>query len=74
MIAHQYIGMQPEASSIQRIPQPRETRKSVLVIEEAGPTVVPSLHDVQRDSVQLNSRSPRHTGILTENDPDPFLP
>jgi hypothetical protein len=34
---------------------------------------VPSLHDVQRDSVQLNSRSPRHTGILTENDPDPEI-
>lgn len=46
MIGHQYIGMQPAVRSIQCLAQPVEIREPVLIVEEAGATVVPPLHNV----------------------------
>jgi hypothetical protein len=40
--------------------QPAKVAVAILVIAEAGPAVVATLYDVQRDTVDANAWTPEH--------------
>ncbi len=74
MIGHQHIGVQAAMLALQGFSQPAKIGMAVLVIEEAGLAIVPTLHDVQRHSVDVDPGTSRHGRILAEIEPlFPFL-
>jgi hypothetical protein len=54
--------------------QPAKVSVAILVIEEAGPAIVATLHDVQRYAVDVDARTPGHGGGLAEIEPGPCFP
>jgi hypothetical protein len=71
MIGHQHVGMQLTVLTPQGFEQPAEVGLAILVIEETGPAIVATLHDVQRYTVDMDARTPGHAGSLAEIDPGP---
>jgi hypothetical protein len=59
--------------ALQGLAQPAKVGVAILVIEEAGPAVVATLYDVQRDTVDVNARTPEHDRSLAEIEPGSFL-
>jgi hypothetical protein len=45
---------------------------AIPVIEDAGPAVVATLYDVQRDTVDVNAWTPGHERSLAEIEPYSF--
>ncbi|WP_235974268.1 hypothetical protein [Luteimonas deserti] len=60
MIVHQNAGVQLHACCGQCFPQQMEIVQSVAVIEKSRQAVVPALHDVLRDTRQIESRHATH--------------
>jgi len=72
VICHKHVGVQPAAFPVQRFVQQIYVNKPVLLFEEAGPSIVPPSHNVQREAVYVDSAAAGHTKSLTEIDPDPY--
>jgi hypothetical protein len=64
MVGHQHVGMELAVLPLQRLAHPAKVGVAILVIEEAGSTIVASLHDVQRYTVDGDPRVPGHAGSL----------
>jgi hypothetical protein len=58
MVGHQHVGMELAVLALQRLAQPAKVGVAILVNEEAGSTIVASLHDVQRYTVDVDPRTP----------------
>ncbi|MGB5832143.1 MAG: hypothetical protein WBG92_09165 [Thiohalocapsa sp.] len=52
--------MQPTALALQRFAQPVQVGESILIVEEAGRTVVPPLNDMQREAVNVYACTSGH--------------
>jgi hypothetical protein len=72
MIGHQDVRMELTALALQGVAQPANVGVAILVIEEAGPTIVATLHDVQRYTVDVDARTAGHGRSLAEIEPGPF--
>jgi hypothetical protein len=72
VIGHQRVGVQAAALPLQGLVQPAELGVAVPVVEEAGAAVVAAPHDMQRHPVEMDARTARHAGSLTELEPGPF--
>jgi hypothetical protein len=64
MVCHEHVGVHPAMLAGQRRAQPIEVSKPVLLIEEARRSIVPTLHDVQRQAVNVDSATAGHTRSL----------
>ena len=51
VIVHQRIGMKLTFVNLQRFTQPVQVANVVFLAKEAWLTVVPALHDVERDTI-----------------------
>lgn len=60
VVVHQYVRMQVHACRQQCFTQERQVAAPVAVIQEAGQPVVPALHDVLRDSGQVDAGKAGH--------------
>lgn len=60
VIGHQGVGVQGAAFFVQCLASPMQVGVVVLFGEEAGLTVVPSLHDVQRDFINVDAGAAGH--------------
>jgi hypothetical protein len=58
--------------ALQGLAQPARVGVAFLVIEDAGPAVVATLYDVQRDTVDVNAWTPGHERSLAEIEPGPY--
>ena len=58
MIGHQCIGMKLTFVVCQRFTQPLQEAGVVLLTKEAWLAVVPALHDVERDTIELDAGLP----------------
>ena len=74
MVGHQHVGMEWAALALQGVPQPAKVGVAILVIEEAGPTIMATLHDVQRYTVGVDARMPRRGRSLPAIEPGHFFP
>jgi len=61
------IRMQLSACLRQRLSEPMQIRKTVLIAKETRFAVMATLYDVQRDMIQVNALSARHELILSQN-------
>jgi hypothetical protein len=67
VLRHECIGMQLSTCLRQRLSEPMQIRKTVLIAKETRFAVMATLYDVQRDIVQVNALSARHEPILSQN-------
>jgi hypothetical protein len=74
MIGHQDVRMELTVLALQGVAQPAKVGVAILVIEEAGPAIVATLHDVQRYTVDVDARTPEHEGSLAQIEPGPSRP
>lgn len=51
----------------QRLSEPMQIRKTVLIATKTRFAVMATLYDVQRDIIQVNALSARHEPILSQN-------
>lgn len=58
MIVHQHVGVQMAFGIQQELAQEGQVAPAVVVIEEAGQAVVPTLDDVLRDVCKVESWLP----------------
>jgi hypothetical protein len=65
--------MQVTVLALQGFAQPSKVGVAILVIEETGPAIVATLDDMQRYTVDVDARTPGHTGSLAGNEPGPFF-
>jgi hypothetical protein len=72
MVGHQDIRMKLTVLALQGLAQLAKVGVAILVIEEAGPAVVATLFDVQRDTVDVNAWTPGHGRSPAEIEPGPF--
>jgi hypothetical protein len=54
------VRMKPAVLAPQGLAQPAKVAVAIPVIAEAGPAVVATLYDVQRDTVDANAWTPEH--------------
>ncbi len=64
MVGHQDVRMKLAVLALQGLAQPAKVDVAILVIEEAGPAVVATLYDVQRDTVGVYAWTPGHERSL----------
>ncbi len=65
MVGHQSVGMERAAAFVERLAQPVQVSGVVLLAEEAGLAVVPTLHNVQGNTGQMNAGASWHArGLL----------
>jgi len=60
MVCHKHVGVQAAALSVQRLAQLVKVSEPVLLVEEAGGPIVPTLHDVQRQAVNVDWSAAGH--------------
>jgi hypothetical protein len=58
MVGHQDVRMKLTVLALQGLAQPAKVGVAIRVIEEAGPALVATLYDVQRDTVDMNAWTP----------------
>jgi hypothetical protein len=56
--------MQRTFSLSQCLAQPVQVTQVIVFGEKTGFAVVAALHDVQRDTIQMDARAAEHTGML----------
>lgn len=66
MIGHQCIGMQGATLFCQYFAEPMQISVIVLFREETRLTIMPALHDVQRDIIQMDTWPAGHMPMLAE--------
>ncbi len=71
VVGHQHVRVQRAAFALQRFAQPLKIDVIILLVEETGAAVVAALHDVQRYTIEADSRASRHEGSIAEIEPDP---
>ena len=64
MVGHQHVGVQLALVGDKCFAQPVEVTLVVLLTEEAGLAVVVALHNVQRDSAEMDAGTSRHGEML----------
>jgi hypothetical protein len=74
MVGHQHESMKVTMLALQGFAQPTKVGVAILVIEETGPTIVATLDNMQRYTVDVDARTPGHKGSLAEIEPGPFFP
>lgn len=60
MVGHQHVGMQLRLGSLERFAEPVQVGMEVLLRKEARFTIVTTLHDVQRQAVEVDAGAARH--------------
>ena len=55
MIGHQDVRMELTVLALQGVAQPAKVGVAILVIEETGPAIVATLHDMQRYTVEADA-------------------
>jgi hypothetical protein len=65
--------MKSAALALERIAQPVDVGRAVLVVEKASCPIVPALDDVQRQAVDVDKCTPRHGQSAPEIEPGPFF-
>jgi hypothetical protein len=75
MIGDQHVGMELPVLARRGVTQPAKVGVAILVIEEAGSTIVATLHDMRWYTVDVDARTPGHGLIsLAEIERGPFFP
>jgi hypothetical protein len=74
MVGHQDARMKLAVLAPQGLAQPAKVGVAILVIEDAGPAIVATLHDVQRYTVDVDAQTPGHGSSRAEIEPGPFYP
>jgi hypothetical protein len=64
VIGHQHIGVQRALGLAQRFSQPMQVAAVVFLAEKARLAVVAALHDVERNSIKLDTRTSGHEIML----------
>ena len=59
--------------AVQGVPQPVKVSVAILLIEEARPAIVATLHDVQRYTINVDARTSGHKIGLEEIEPGLFF-
>jgi hypothetical protein len=64
MVGHHHIGIKMTVLALQGFAQRTKIDVAILVIEETGPAIVATVHDMQRYTVDVDARSPRRRSSL----------
>lgn len=76
VVGHEGVGMQGEVFFAQGFAQPVQVSVVVFFCEEAGLAIVSSLHDVQRNGIEMDALAAGHVGTLPQVkkkfEPGPF--
>jgi hypothetical protein len=72
MIGHQDVRMELTVLALQGFAQPAKVSVAILVIEEASSTIVDTLYDMQRYTVDVDARAPEDGNSRAGIEPAPF--
>ena len=67
MVGHEGVGVERTLLLLQRLAQPVQVGAVVFFVKKARLAIMPSLHDVQRNSIHMNARATGHARMLTQN-------
>jgi len=59
VVGHQYVGVKLAAGLPERLVQPAKVGEVVLFVKEAGVAIVPALHNVQGQSIEMGAGAAR---------------
>jgi hypothetical protein len=66
VIGHENIGTQGTFALDERLAQPMQIALIIFLSEEAWFTIMPALHDMQRNVIEMDTRAAGHGETLTE--------
>ena len=72
VVGHQNVGLQRATLACQRLAEPLQVGMVVLFVEEARLTMMSPLHNVERDSIEMDTAAPGHSTSIAAIEPGPF--